>query len=57
MTDEWNGFANLLAELIEKHSAELSIDDIPTSKNSDSYNNVDNEYLDMESNIDKTDSV
>ena len=28
MTDVWGGFANLLAELIEKHAAELSYDDM-----------------------------
>ena len=26
MTDVWDSFANLLAELIEKHAAELSYD-------------------------------
>ena len=30
MTDEWNGFAYLMANLIEKYAAEISFDDLPT---------------------------
>lgn len=30
MTDEWSGFADLLANLIEKYAAELGIDDMPS---------------------------
>lgn len=30
MTDEWNGFAYLLANLIEKYAAEISFDDLVT---------------------------
>ena len=29
MIDEWNGFAVLLANLIEKYAAELDIDSLP----------------------------
>ncbi len=29
MLDEWNGFAVLLAELMEKHAADLDIDALP----------------------------
>ncbi len=30
--DEWNGLADLLANLIEKYAADLSIDELPASK-------------------------
>lgn len=29
MIDEWNGFAVLLADLIEKYAADLDIDSLP----------------------------
>ena len=29
MTDNWNGFADLLANLIEKYAAVLDIDNLP----------------------------
>ena len=29
MTDNWNGFANLLANLVEKYAAVLDIDNLP----------------------------
>lgn len=29
MTDKWNGFANLLANLIEKYAEALDIDHLP----------------------------
>ena len=29
MTDKWNGFADLLANLIEKYAAVLDIDNLP----------------------------
>lgn len=29
MTDEWSGFADLLANLIEKYASELDIEDMP----------------------------
>ena len=29
MTDEWSGFADLLANLIEKYAAVLDIDNLP----------------------------
>lgn len=29
MHDEWTGFANLLAEIIERHASELDFDDMP----------------------------
>lgn len=57
MTDVWDGFANLLAELIEKHAAELSFDDIPTSQNIESYENSSNEHIDTKLSVDKSDSV
>ena len=55
MTDVWDGFANLLAELIEKHVAELSFDDIPTSNNDS--NDRSNEHTDAELTVDKLDSA
>lgn len=55
MTDVWDGFANLLAELIEKHAAELSFDDIPTSNNDS--NDRSNEHTDTELTVDKLDSA
>lgn len=57
MTNEWDGFANLLAELIEKHAAELSFDDMPTFQNTDSYENSSNEHIDTKLPVDKSDSV
>lgn len=57
MTDVWDGFANLLAELIEKHAAELSFDDMPTPQNTDSYENSSNENIDTKLPVDKSDSV
>lgn len=57
MTDVWDGFANLLAELIEKHAAELSFDDMPTSQNTDSYDNSSNEHIDTKLTIDKSNSA
>lgn len=57
MTNEWTGFASLLAELIEKHAAELSFDDIPTSQNIESYENSSNEHIDTKLPVDKSDSV
>ncbi|WP_432650352.1 hypothetical protein [Huintestinicola sp.] len=53
MTDEWDGFANLLAELIEKHAADLSFDDIPTPQNTESYENSSNEHIDTKLTVDK----
>ena len=29
MTDEWSGFADLLANLIEKYASELDMEDMP----------------------------
>lgn len=29
IADEWSGFANLLANLIEKYAADLDIDNMP----------------------------
>lgn len=29
MTDEWSGFADLLANLIEKYASELDMEDLP----------------------------
>ena len=57
MTNEWDGFANLLAELIEKHATELSFDDMPTSQNTESYENSSNEHIDTKLSVDKIDSV
>ena len=57
MTNEWDGFASLLAELIEKHAAELSFDDMPTSQNTESYENSSNEHIDTKLPVDKSDSV
>lgn len=57
MTDVWDGFASLLAELIEKHAAELSFDDIPTSQNTESYENSSNEHIDTKLPVDKSDSA
>ena len=57
MTNEWDGFANLLAELIEKHAAELSFDDMPTPQNTDSYDNSSNEHhIDTKLTIDQSNS-
>ena len=33
MTDKWNGFADLLANLIEKYAAVLDIDNLPEPPN------------------------
>lgn len=57
MTNEWDGFASLLAELIEKHAAELSFDDMTTSQNTESYENSSNEHIDTKLSVDKSDSV
>lgn len=57
MTDVWDGFANLLAELIEKHAAELSFDDMPTSQQSESYENNCNENIDTKLPVDKSNSA
>lgn len=57
MTNEWDGFANLLAELIEKHAADLSFDDMLTFQNADSYENSSNEHIDTKLAVDKNDSV
>lgn len=57
MTDVWDGLASLLAELIEKHAAELSFDDMPTSQNTESYENSSNEHIDTKLPVDKSDSV
>lgn len=57
MTDVWDGFASLLAELIEKHAAELSFDDMPASQNTESYENSSNEHIDTKLPVDKSDSV
>ena len=54
MTDVWDGFANLLAELIEKHASELSFDDMPTSQNTESYENSSNEHIDTKLPVDKS---
>ena len=57
MTDVWDGFASLLAELIKKHAAELSFDDMPTSQNTDSYDNSSNEHIDTKLPVDKSNSA
>ena len=31
ISDEWSGFADLLANLIEKYAADLDIDNMPVS--------------------------
>ena len=35
--DEWNGFADLLANLIAKYVAELGIDDMPDNSHNSEY--------------------
>lgn len=57
MTDVWDGFANLLAELIEKHAAELSYDDMPPPK--ETYPDVTNcnEHIDTKRNVDKINAI
>ncbi|MCD7731625.1 MAG: hypothetical protein LUI05_09060 [Oscillospiraceae bacterium] len=57
MTDVWDSFASLLAELIEKHAAELSFDDIPTSQNTESYEKSNNENIDTKLPVDKSNST
>lgn len=57
VTNVWDGFANLLAELIEKHAAELSFDDMPTLQNTDSNDNNNNEHTDTILNVDKINSA
>lgn len=57
MTNVWDGLASLLAELIEKHAAELYFDDIPTSQNTESYENSSNEHIDTKLPVDKSDSA
>ena len=32
MRDEWSGFADLMASLIEKYAADLDLDHLPDSK-------------------------
>lgn len=57
MINEWDGFASLLAELIEKHAAELSFDDMPTSQQNESYENSSNEDIDTKLPVDKSNSA
>lgn len=57
MTDVWDGFANLLAELIEKHAAELSFDDMPTSQNTESHKNSGNENIDTKLPVDECNRI
>ena len=33
MIDEWSGFADLMASLIEKYAADLDLDNLPDPKN------------------------
>ena len=57
MTDVWDGFANLLAELIEKHAAELSYDDMPPPEKNYPYVTNRNEHLDTKTNVDKVNDI
>lgn len=57
MTDVWDGFANLLAELIEKHAAELSYDDMPPPEKNYPYVTNRNEHLDTKTNVDKGNDI
>ncbi|WP_455527968.1 hypothetical protein [Huintestinicola sp.] len=57
MTDVWDGFANLLAELIEKHAAELSYDDMPPPEKTYPYVTNRNEHLDTKTNVDKVNDI
>ncbi len=57
MTDVWDGFANLLAELIEKHAAELSYDDMPPPEKTYPYATKCNEHTDTKTNVDKVNDI
>ena len=57
MTDVWDGFANLLAELIEKHAAELAYDDMPPPEKTYPYVTNCNEHLDTKTNVDKANDI
>ncbi len=57
MTDVWDGFANLLAELIEKHAAELSYDDMPPPEKNYPYVTNCNEHIDTKTNVDKVNDI
>lgn len=39
VNDAWSGFAYLLANLIEKYATEISIDDLPPSREMDNKDN------------------
>lgn len=57
MTDVSDGFANLLAELIEKHAAELSYDDMSPPEKTYPYFTNCNEHLDTKTNVDKGNDI
>ena len=45
MTDKWSGFADLLANLIEKYAAVLDIENLPETPISD--NDFDKNFTDL----------
>lgn len=47
MTDEWNGFAYLMANLIEKYAAEISFDDLPTFHKIDENNEIESVNIEL----------
>ncbi|MGN0596010.1 MAG: hypothetical protein ACI4KR_07005 [Ruminiclostridium sp.] len=53
MTDEWNGFAYLLANLIEKYAAKITFDDLPTFHEVDTAKNK-NDCINEELSIDNS---
>lgn len=52
MNDEWSGLAYLLANLIEKHATELSLDDEALSNDFNHDNNI-YEYKDIKLSVAK----
>ncbi len=54
MTDEWNGFAYLMANLIEKYAAEISFDDLPTFHKNDIDKNNEIECVNIELSVDNS---
>ncbi len=57
MTDEWNGFAYLMASLIEKYAAEISFDDLPTFHKNDTDENNEIESVNIELSVDNNNAA
>ena len=57
MTDEWNGFAYLMANLIEKYATEISFDDLPTFHKNDTDENNEIECVNIELSVDNNNAA